>query len=110
MSLKRRPGVRLNPSHDERTRAKIQTTQIINRLHKLINGEIEMQAHQVTAALGLLKKTLPDLSAVEHSGGIDTREVRELSDAELTAIITGKGRRAGVAAAEDGEEQPSSVH
>lgn len=55
-------GVRLNPEHDERTRAKIQTSQIINRLNLFINGEVEMQGPQVTAALGLLKKTLPDLS------------------------------------------------
>lgn len=56
-------GVRLNPQHDERTRAKIQTSQIINRLNSLVNGEVEMQPHQVTAALGLLRKTIPDLSA-----------------------------------------------
>ena len=58
-------GVRLNPAHDERTRAKIQTSQIINRLEKLVNGEIEMTSQQVTAAGILLKKTLPDLQSVE---------------------------------------------
>lgn len=61
-------GVRLNPAHDERTRAKIKTSQIINRLEKLVNGEIEMNAQQVTAAGILLKKTLPDLSAVTMDG------------------------------------------
>lgn len=61
-------GVRLNPKHDERTRAKIQTSQIINRLTKLVNGEIEMSAQQVTAAQVLLRKSLPDLSAVTLSG------------------------------------------
>lgn len=63
-------GVRLNPAHDERTRAKIKTSQIINRLEKLVNGEIEMNAQQVTAAGILLKKTLPDLSAVTMDGKI----------------------------------------
>lgn len=58
-------GVRLNPEHDKRTKAKIQTSQIINRLSSFINGEIELSAAQVTAALGLLKKTMPDLSSVD---------------------------------------------
>lgn len=62
-------GIRLNPKHDERTRAKIQTSQLINRLQKLSNGEIEMPPHAVTAALGLLRKTLPDYSVVTHEGG-----------------------------------------
>ena len=60
-------GIKLNPKHSAMTRAKIQTTQIINRLHKLVMGDVEMKPTQVTAALGLLKKTLPDLSAVEMS-------------------------------------------
>ena len=63
-------GVRLNPAHDERTRAKIQTSQIINRLESHVNGTVELTASQVTAALGLLKKTLPDLQATELSGGL----------------------------------------
>ena len=63
-------GVRLNPAHDERTRAKIQTSQIINRLESHVNGTVELTASQVSAALGLLKKTLPDLQATELSGGL----------------------------------------
>lgn len=61
-------GVRLNPAHDERTRAKIQTSQIINRLQSLVNGEIDMNPQQVNAANILLRKTLPDLTAVTMSG------------------------------------------
>ena len=56
-------GVRLNPQHDERTRAKIQTSQIINRLNDYVKGDVVMESGQVTAALGLLRKTLPDLTA-----------------------------------------------
>lgn len=41
-----------------------------------------MSPSQVTAALGLLKKTLPDLSATEISGEIKTRDI---SDKPLTA-------------------------
>ena len=61
-------AARLDPAHDERTRAKIQTSQLINRLFSHANGEVEMSATQVRAAEVLLKKTLPDLQAVEHSG------------------------------------------
>lgn len=70
MAEKGARGVRLNPAHDERTRAKIKTSQIINRLEKLVNGEIDMTSQQVTAAGILLKKTLPDLSAVTMDGKV----------------------------------------
>lgn len=73
-------GVRLNPKHDERTRAKIQTSQIINRLEKFIEGRVEMTAPQVTAALGLLRKTLPDLQATEITGEIEQRYVARIPD------------------------------
>ena len=63
-------GVRLNPEHDARTRARIQTTQLINRLQMFINSKVELQPAQVTAALGLLRKTIPDLAAIEHSGEV----------------------------------------
>ena len=56
--------------HDDDTRAKIKAGNIINRLTKLIEGEIEMPPHAVTAALGLLRKALPDLTSVEHSGEV----------------------------------------
>ena len=54
--------------HDDETRAKIKTSQLVNRLTDHALGKVEMQATQVTAALGLLKKALPDLAAIEHSG------------------------------------------
>lgn len=59
-------GVRLNPKHDEKTRLKIQTSQIINRLNSFVNGEVEMTSAQIRAAEILLKKSLPDLQTVEH--------------------------------------------
>lgn len=49
-------------------RLKIQTSQIINRLQSFVNSEIELSPAQVSAALGLLKKSLPDLSATELTG------------------------------------------
>lgn len=49
-------------------RKKIQTSMLINRLEKYIKGEIKMEPAQVTAALGLLKKSLPDLQSetIQH--------------------------------------------
>lgn len=64
--------------HDDNTRAKIKAGNIINRLSKLIEGEIEMAPHAVTAALGLLRKALPDLTSVEHSGEITKNYVARM--------------------------------
>lgn len=61
-------AARLNPAHDQRTREKIQTSQLINRLMAHANGECDMAATQVRAAEILLKKVLPDLSSAELSG------------------------------------------
>lgn len=66
----------------ENTRKRIQTTMLVKRLEEhilskgeLIDGELInkdlMSQSQVTAALGLLKKTLPDLQAITHSGDQD---------------------------------------
>ena len=60
-------AARLNPRHDAKTREKIQTSQLINRLNKFVKGDVEMSSQQVTAALGLLRKSLPDLSAVDQT-------------------------------------------
>lgn len=49
-------------------RLKIQTSMIINRLTDFVNSKVELSPAQVTAALGLLKKSLPDLSNVEMTG------------------------------------------
>lgn len=75
-------AIRLNPSHDVRTRAKIQTTQLIKRLLQHANGEVEMSATQVRAAEVLLKKTLPDLSAVTMGSDPDHPLRHEISLAE----------------------------
>lgn len=58
----------------EKTRGKIQSTQLINALmdhilHKNKRGN--MKPSQVTAALGLLKKTTPDLASVKLIGDAD---------------------------------------
>lgn len=72
--------------HDENTRAKIQAGNIITRLMKFIDGEIKMEAAQVTAALGLLKKSLPDLTSVEISGEITTSKVIRAPTVQPTTL------------------------
>lgn len=64
--------------HDDETRAKIKAGNIINRLQKFIAGEVSMEPAAVTASLGLLKKVLPDLTSVEHSGEVATTYVARL--------------------------------
>jgi hypothetical protein len=50
--------------HDEATRQKIRTSQLINRLQNLIFGRAKMTKSQVRAALRLLNKLVPDLRPV----------------------------------------------
>lgn len=64
-------AARLNPQHDERTRAKIQTSQLINRLQTIANGDADCTPTQLRAAEILLRKSLPDLAAVQVSGDAD---------------------------------------
>lgn len=49
-------------------RGKIQNSNILNALIEHAEGRREMAPSQVTAALGLLKKAMPDLSATQVSG------------------------------------------
>lgn len=58
--------------HPDEVKKKIQASQLINRLtaHALSSEPI-MDASQVTAAVKLLGKVVPDLKAVEHSGDPD---------------------------------------
>lgn len=75
----RKRGHRLTAAQDASTRDRIQTSQIINRLTLFINGKVELVPAQVTAALGLLRKVLPDLNAVEQSGGVTHTYVARMS-------------------------------
>jgi hypothetical protein len=54
------------------TRDRIKTSMLVNRLaDHVLNGQ-EMSPTQIRAAEILLKKTLPDLSAVEQTGDLAT--------------------------------------
>jgi len=55
--------------HPDEVKQKIQASQLINRLQNhIFSDEPLMEASQVTAAVKLLGKVVPDLKAVEHSG------------------------------------------
>lgn len=64
-------AARLNPRHQDMVREKIRASQLVRKLenHVLGNGKkaVEMSATQVQAALGLLKKCVPDLASTEMS-------------------------------------------
>lgn len=58
-------GGSIDHAWEVEVRQKIQASQIANRLISFVNGEIKLEKSQVTAALGLLRKVLPDLSSAE---------------------------------------------
>lgn len=60
----RKPGFQMGEAHRE----KIRNSQVLTALIEHAEGRREMSGSQVTAGLGLLKKVLPDLQAVQHSG------------------------------------------
>ncbi len=78
--MPKKPGRPLGSLHDERTRAKIKTSQLINSLTNHVFGKNKLEATQVTAALGLLKKTLPDLQSVEMKAQVETTQKVVSSD------------------------------
>jgi hypothetical protein len=101
-------AVRKRLFHPEEVRQKIKTSQLVNRLNAFVNGEVELSTAQVTAALGLIRKTMPDLSAMAHSGVIETTKPEELSDDRLAHIAAASSNR--VAEETFGEEEPSELH
>jgi len=67
-------AARLRSTHQEGVRAKIQTSQLVNRLQDHALGELELSKSQIKAIEVLIRKTLPDLSATELSGNIGVHE------------------------------------
>jgi hypothetical protein len=96
------------PWTPDKVRERIQTTQITKRLQAHVMGEVEMTTTQITAALGLLRKTLPDLTAVSHSGTIEHTRAEDLSDAVLADIAVRGSNRAVEAPVS--EEIPDEFH
>ena len=64
-------AARLRPKHQEDVRAKIQVSQLINRVHKYAIGELtdeEVSPNRLNAIKLLLSKALPDLSSIQVTG------------------------------------------
>jgi hypothetical protein len=64
------------PSHEEKTKRLIRASQLLNRLNSYANGEVEMTPAQVQAAKIVIGKEIPDLKAIEHSGGEEPIKVK----------------------------------
>jgi len=67
-------AVRLNKEQTDRVRSSIKTSQLINRLQKYAVGELsdeDISQQRIRAIEILLRKTLPDISAVQISGDSD---------------------------------------
>lgn len=72
--------------HPDEVRQKIQASQLINRLMKHVNSDKPiMDSSQVTAAVKLLGKVLPDLSATTLSGDPEN-PVQTVTKIELVAL------------------------
>lgn len=65
-------------ANDANTRAKIQATHILKRLSDHVDGKLDLAPSQIKAAEILLRKSLPDLSAVTISGDPDSPVVSEV--------------------------------
>ena len=91
------------PKDDERIRSNIEILQIIDRLTQFVKGEIEMTSPQVAAALGLIKKALPDLSTAEYAGeaaqhhtvSAEPMSNDEWEDAYCRRVVTAEGAAEG---------------
>lgn len=64
-------AARKTKSLTEQWRGKIQTAMLINRLQDHVKGDVELTKSQVSAAIGLLRKTAPDLSSTTIDAGED---------------------------------------
>ncbi len=64
---KKRPAFKMSDEH----RVKIQNSNILNALLEHVEGKRDMSSTQVAVGLGLLKKVLPDLAAVDITGTMD---------------------------------------
>ena len=68
-------AARLRSRHQDEIREKIKASQLVNRLTNCALGEVELTAQQLKAIEILLRKSLPDLSAVSIEGSGDNGEI-----------------------------------
>lgn len=80
---------RLRKMHQEDVRAKIQTSQLVKRLTEHALGKVELSPTQVRAIEILIKKTLPDLSAVTLNGEGEDGAILVANRVELVGVQSG---------------------
>jgi hypothetical protein len=81
VSNEKQPGFRMGADH----RVKIKNSNILNALIEHVEGKREMAATQVSAGIALLRKVMPDLASIEHSGEVITHYVAELPSVSVDA-------------------------
>lgn len=69
-------------AYAEAVRARIRAGGIARRLEDHVLGKVEMSTSQVTAALGLLKKVVPDQAQLQHTGADGGELVVRLASAD----------------------------
>jgi hypothetical protein len=86
-------AARLNPRHSEMVRAKIQASQLINRLTAHALGESDMSATQVQAAKILLDKTLSNAPTITELSGPEGAplQVQQINVLPVAAIDRADG-------------------
>ena len=83
-------AARNRPEHNERTRLKIKTTALLNRLQNHALGKCKMTPTQIRAAEITLRKSLPDLQAVHRTSDRDERSY-ESWIREMEQIVEDEG-------------------
>lgn len=89
-------------------RMRIKTQHIVRILQEHLFDGRELSQTQLRAAECLLRKTLPDQSAVAHTGSLELTKPEELTDTDLANIASGSSNR--VIEASEREEEPSELH
>lgn len=108
-------AARLNAAHQEDVRLKIKTSQLVNRLQGFALGELdpktgkpqEVDAGRLKAIEILLRKSLPDLSAVTLKGtGEDGEHLHKVTADDAFARLASRlaGAAPGTAGSPDGAQ------
>ena len=77
-------AARLRKTHQDDVRTKIKTSQLINRLNKHIDGEIELSASQVDSIKFLVNKTLSNAPQIIEQETHMTAEIEVAERPQLS--------------------------
>lgn len=93
-------AARKNAWHPDIVRRRIRATQLMRRLRKHALGKCEMSATQLKAAEILLRKVVPDVKQVEHTGTVNHVNY----DAAILGLLNERSAQVG-----DAERAPATV-